>query len=175
MSAQEKPAKPPRKQRIIALASWAGLIGGIRYGFGALMPSQIFGSLGALALGFAVFYLVLNYTSFGRKYKDRFYAVMRYWYKSRGMSVFFYVMFALNIAVLSGVEYGHHIFTSDQLNDKNLVLEGRPVDQLFGYVAAGIDNAQHGAFRWTMWLLFYEDIELIIFMLLVRWGLLFHD
>jgi hypothetical protein len=159
----------PLRDRIVVLGCWLGIAITIRI---ILYNLHWFGSLGAIGITFLIVTLFLK-SKYGKKHDKRFNRVLRYWFsrKFQWASLGFLV-FA--IFVIISIDRGYARFND---NIGASIEPGRHIGSLdrFAFLAAYADHSSNGVFAWTSWIIVYEDAEYLIFLILVRKGLVFRE
>ncbi|AIF82281.1 hypothetical protein NTE_00199 [Candidatus Nitrososphaera evergladensis SR1] len=159
----------PLRDRLVVLSCWLGIAITIRV---ILYNLHWLGSLGAIGITFLIITLFLK-SNYGKKHDKRFKRVLRYWFSrkfqwaSLGFLIFAvfmiisidrgYARFGDNIE--ASIEPGLHIAGLDR----------------FAFLAAYADHSSNGVFSWSSWIIVYEDAEYLIFLILVRKGLVFSE
>lgn len=178
------------KERIAVLALWFAVLIGVRVLLGFVFESMWFGTIGAVAITFAIFYATLRYTRL-QKYRQLINNTLTTWYRKK----FFYISGALSMLVLASIlgfiEYGHAYYADRlitvELNQQELEssfgalaasdeLQANMVQNLQKYspieiiaiTLASADKSLDGYYSKVVGFLFAEDIEIMIFMLLFR-------
>lgn len=207
---EETGIKIGRADKWIVLAIWIFALWGFRTILINLDP--IFGSLGAITLAFVAIYSTLRWFKPARKYRAKFYAVMRKWY-SRRIQLLIYLYLAWQITIVYAIHFGNEhygvyldeefkpdsekfIYTgqyrplpANATDDQRVVYE-RIVNQTifvkledesfpgkyfhtFALRMAETDRQWGGALGTVNYLFIYEEIEFVIFFILIRTGRLF--
>lgn len=131
-----------------------------------------FGSLGAIGITFLIVTLFLK-SGYGKKHNKRFKRVLRYWF-SRKFQWASLVFLIFAVFMIISIDRGYSRFRD---NIEASVEPGRhvvPLDRL-EFLAAYTDHSLNGTFAWMSWIIVYEDAEYLIFLVLVRKGLVFRE
>jgi hypothetical protein len=178
------------KGKIAVLALWFAVLIGVRVLLGFALHDAWIGTLGAVAITFAIFYVTLRYTTL-QKYRQLINASLNYWYRKK----FFYVSGVVSLVVLGGIlgfiEYGHANYadrlvtmdfnqqeieesfgalTASQQMQAKLVENLRkysPVE-IVAITLASADKTLDGYYSLAVSYMFAEDVEIMIFMMLFR-------
>src|SRR5688572_25245712 len=101
---EEKPRLT--KERIAILASWFGVLVGVRFLLGFVLENMWIGTLGAVALTFVIFYVALKYSPL-KRFRELINSALALWYRRK----FFYITGAISMFLLAGllflIDYGH--------------------------------------------------------------------
>ena len=173
------------KERIIILALWFISLVGIRLLLG-LELSNVWGTTGAVGITFVVFYLVLRYTPFS-KYSKAVNSALRDWYNKRyvlyGLVSSMIVLLSLMILLEIGYTfYPDKVISIWDLNDgfdgesqsrvatslRGLLSEGYSGLDALAITIASVDKSLEGHYVQSISFIFSEDIEILIFMYLVK-------
>jgi len=158
---------------------------GIRLLLG-LELSNIWGTTGAVGITFVVFYLVLRYTPFS-KYSKAVNSALRDWYNKRyvlyGLVSSMVVLLSLMILLEIGYTfYPDKVISIWDLNDgfdgesqtrvatslRGLLSEGYSGLDALAITIASVDKSLEGHYVQSISFIFSEDIEILIFMYLVK-------
>jgi hypothetical protein len=178
------------KSKIAVLALWFAVLIGVRVLLGFALHDAWIGTLGAVAITFAIFYLTLRYTTL-QKYRQLINSSLNYWYRKK----FFYVSGIVSLVVLGGIlsfiEYGYANYadrlitmdfdqqeieesfgalTASQQMQAKLVENLRkysPVE-IIAITLASADKTLDGYYSMAVSYMFAEDVEIMIFMTLFR-------
>jgi len=174
-------------ERIAILAIWFVLLLGIRFSISFVLSNIWVGTVGAVAITFAIFYVVIRHTPFS-KYADSVDSALRYWYSKR------YVLFGIvgsmivlgSIMVLADIGYLYHkdrIISIWELRSSNSIDDTRArltesIDSLRaqGYsqldttaiIVASVDKSLDGHYLQAVSFILAEDIELLAFVLVLK-------
>jgi hypothetical protein len=173
------------KERIIILAVWFVSLVGIRLLLG-LELSNIWGTTGAVAITFVIFYLALRYTPFSR-YSAAVNSALRDWYDKR------YVLYGLvssmvlllGLMILVEIGYTYHadkVVSIWDLGSESagttqskvtaslnaLLDDGYSGIDALAITIASVDKSLEGHYLQSISFVFAEDIEILIFMLLMK-------
>ena len=177
------------KDKIAVLALWFVVLIGVRILLGFVLQNTWIGTLGAVAITFAIFYTTLRYTQL-QKYRQTINSALSYWYRKK----FFYISGIVSLFVLGSVigliEYGHANYADRLIR---LEFTEQEVEESFGMLAANemratlVDNLRKyspveliaitlasadksldGYYSKLVSYMFAEDIEIMIFILLFR-------
>jgi hypothetical protein len=178
------------KNKIAVLALWFAVLIGVRVLFGFVMQNAWVGTLGAVAITFAIFYVMLRYTTL-QKYRRVINSSLNYWYRKK----LFYISGIMSLVILSiilgFIEYGyanysHKLitvdFTQTELEESfgaltaSQLMQARLVENLREYstieiiaiTLASADKSLDGYYSLAVSYMFAEDIEIMIFMMLFR-------
>ena len=185
---EEKPRLT--KERIAILASWFGVLVGVRFLLGFALENMWIGTLGAVAITFGIFYAALKYSPL-KRFRERINSALAIWYKRK----FFYITGAISMFLLASllflIDYGytHHAerlitldMTEEELDETLRMLSGDSEvarnlsDNLGRYSAldimaitlASADKNFEGYYSKIVSFMFAEDIEIMIFLTLFR-------
>jgi|GEM_PF-1449319 len=183
-------AKPRfTKEKIAILALWFGVLIGVRILVGFVLTDMWIGTIGAVGITFAIFYLTLRFTPL-HKYREIVNASLSLWYRKK----FFYITGAISMFLLGGIlfmiEYGHanyedrlitmdmtqeefdealRMFGGDEGIGRNLVnLNEYSAFEIIAITLASADKNFDGYYSKVVSYMFAEDIEIMVFMLLFR-------
>lgn len=178
------------KDKIAVLALWFAVLIGVRVLLGFVLHDMWVGTLGAVAITFAIFYLTLRYTRL-QKYRQLINSSLNYWYRKK----FFYISGIVSLIILGGIlgfiSYGHSNYADRLIT---MELNQQEIEESFGALAASeqmqaklvenmrkyspveiiaitlasADKTLDGYYSLAVSYLFAEDIEIMIFMLLFR-------
>ena len=178
------------KDRVVVLALWFAVLIGVRVLIGFALHNAWVGTIGAVAITFAIFYITLRYTTL-QKYRQVINSALNYWYRKK----FFYVSGIASLIILGTIlgfiEYGYvHYsdrlltvdFTQGEIGESFGALtatqqvQAKLVDNLRKYspieivaiTLASADRSLDGYYSLAVSYMFAEDIEIMIFMLLFR-------
>jgi hypothetical protein len=177
------------KDKITVLALWFAVLIGVRVLLGFILQDAWVGTLGAVSITFAIFYMTLRYTTL-QKYRQVINSSLNYWYRKK----FFYISGIVSLIILGGIlgfiEYGHANYadrlitvdfnqqeieesfgaltTSQQIQAKLVEnLKYSPVE-IIAITLASADKTLEGYYSMAVSYMFAEDIEIMVFMLLFR-------
>jgi hypothetical protein len=177
------------KDKIAVLALWFAVLIGVRVLLGFVLNNTWMGTLGAVAITFAIFYATLRYTQL-QKYRQTINSALGYWYKKK----FFYVSGIVSLFVLGSIlgliEHGYANYESRLIR---LDFTEQEIEESFGMLAANqmratllenlskyspveilaitfasADKSLDGYYSKLVSYMFAEDIEIMIFILLFR-------
>ena len=178
------------KEKIAVLALWFAVLIGVRILLGFVLENTWVGTLGAVAITFAIFYLTLMYTTL-QKYRQVINSSLTYWYRKK----FFYVSGIVSLILLGGIpgfiEYGYANysdrliavdFTQEEIEESfgalaaSQQMQARLAENLREYspieiiaiTLASADKSLGGYYSLAASYMFAEDIEIMIFMMLFR-------
>jgi hypothetical protein len=178
------------KEKIAVLALWFAVLIGVRVLLGFVLENTWVGTLGAVAITFAIFYVTLRYTTL-QKYRQVINSSLTYWYRKK----FFYVSGIVSLILLGGIlgfiEYGYANysdrliavdFTQEEIEESfgaltaSQQMQARLVENLREYstieiiaiTLASADKSLGGYYSLVVSYMFAEDIEIMIFMMLFR-------
>ncbi len=178
------------KEKIAVLALWFAVLIGVRILLGFVLENTWVGTLGAVAITFAIFYLTLMYTTL-QKYRQVINSSLTYWYRKK----FFYVSGIVSLILLGGIlgfiEYGYANysdrliavdFTQEEIEESfgaltaSQQMQARLAENLREYspieiiaiTLASTDKSLGGYYSLAASYMFAEDIEIMIFMMLFR-------
>ncbi|HEU4604719.1 MAG TPA: hypothetical protein VFS46_00610 [Nitrososphaera sp.] len=178
------------KEKIAVLALWFAVLIGVRVLLGFVLENTWVGTLGAVAITFAIFYVTLRYTTL-QKYRQVINSSLTYWYRKK----FFYVSGIVSLILLGGIlgfiEYGYANysdrliavdFTQEEIEESfgaltaSQQMQERLVENLREYstieiiaiTLASADKSLGGYYSLAVSYMFAEDIEIMIFMMLFR-------
>lgn len=178
------------KDKIAVLALWFAVLIGVRALLGFALRDTWVGTLGAVAITFAIFYVTLRYTTL-QKYRQLINSSLNYWYRKK----FFYISGIVSLIILGSIlgfiEYGRanyadRLITMD-FNQQEIEesfgaltaseqMQAKLVENLRKYspveiiaiTLASADKTLDGYYSMAVSYMFAEDIEIMIFMLLFR-------
>ena len=94
------------KDKIAVLALWFVVLIAVRVLLGFVLHNVWIGTLGAVTITFAIFYITLRYTTL-QKYRQLINSSLNYWYRKK----FFYISGIVSLVILGGIlgfiEYGY--------------------------------------------------------------------
>jgi hypothetical protein len=178
------------KDKIAVLALWFAVLIGVRVLLSFALQNAWVGTLGAVSITFAIFYITLRYTTLQR-YRQLINSSLNHWYRKK----FFYISGIVSLVILGSIlgfiEYGRVNYA-----DRLITVEfnQQEIDESFGALTAGqqmqaklVDNLQKyspveiiaimlasadkslgGYYSLAVSNMFAEDIEIMTFMLLLR-------
>ena len=185
---EEKPKLT--KERFLVLALWFGVLVGIRVILGFLLQNLWVGTVGAVAITFAIFYFSLRINALGR-FRVLINSALAIWYRRR----FFYVTGAASMLMLASllvlIEYGYSNYgdrlitmnmSEEELEEKLRLLSGDsgPTGDLpqklakysaldiMAITLASADKNFEGYYSRIVGFMFAEDIEIMLFMTIFR-------
>ena len=178
------------KDKIAVLVLWFAVLIAVRVLLGFVLHNAWIGTLGAVTITFAIFYIILRYTTL-QKYRLLINSSLNYWYRKK----FFYINGILSLVILGGIlgfiEYGHANYadtlitvdfsqqeieesfgslTASQQMQANLIESLRrysPVE-IIAITLASADKTLDGNYSVVVSYMIAEDIEIMIFMILFR-------
>ncbi len=178
------------KNKIAVLALWFAVLIGVRFLLGFALQHMWVGTLGAVAITFAIFYVTLRYTTL-QKYRQLINSSLNYWYRKK----FFYISGIVSLillgSILGFIEYGYANYAdrlitvdfnqqefeesfgaltaSEQMQAKLIenLNKYSPVE-IIAITLASADKSLDGYYSLTVSYMFAEDIEIMIFMVLFR-------
>jgi hypothetical protein len=178
------------KDKIAVLALWLTVLIGVRVLLGFVLQNAWVGTLGAVTITFAIFYVTLRYTTL-QKYRQLINSSLNYWYRKK----FFYISGISSLVILGGIlgfiEYGHANYadrlisvdfnqqeieesfgalTASQQMQARLVknIQKYSPVEIIAITLASADKTLGGYYSLAVSYMFAEDIEIMIFMLLFR-------
>lgn len=187
---EQKKSEKIGKDKIAVLALWFAVLIGVRVLIGFGLHNAWVGTLGAVAITFAIFYVVLRYTTFQR-YRQVINSSLNYWYRKK----FFYISGIVSLIILGSilgfVEYGHANyserlitvdFTEEEIEESfgalavNQQMQANLAQNLQKYspveivaiTLASADKSLDGYYSLAVSYMLAEDIEIMIFMMLFR-------
>jgi hypothetical protein len=185
---EEKPKLT--KERIIILASWFGVLLGVRFLLGFVLENMWIGTLGAVAITFAIFYFAIRYSPFNR-FREIVNSALAIWYRRR----FFYITGAISMFLLASlmllIDYGYanysdrlitldmteeefeetlRLFSGDSELARNLSegLEQYSALDIMAITLASADKNFEGYYSKIISFMFAEDVEIMIFLTIFR-------
>jgi hypothetical protein len=185
---EEKPKLT--KERITILASWFGVLIGVRFLLGFALENMWIGTLGAVAITFAIFYLALKYSPL-KRFREIINSSLAIWYRRK----FFYITGAVSMFLLASllllIDYGHSNFgdrlitldmSKEEFDETLRLLSGDSQltrnlsDNLGQYSAidimaitlASADKNFDGYYSKIVSFMFAEDIEIMLFLMIFR-------
>jgi hypothetical protein len=178
------------KAKVAVLALWLAVLIGVRLLLGFALHDSWVGTLGAVSITFAIFYVMLRYTTL-KKYRQLINSSLNYWYRKK----FFYISGIVSLVILGGIlgliEYGYANY-SDRLitvdfNQQEIEqsfgaltasqqMQARLVENMQKYspveilaiTLASADKSLGGYYSLAVSYMLAEDIEIMVFMLLFR-------
>jgi hypothetical protein len=187
---EQKKTERLGKTKIAVLALWFAVLIGIRILLGFALENSWVGTLGAVSITFAIFYVTLRYTTL-QKYRQLINSSLNYWYRKK----FFYISGIVSLIILGSIlgfiEYGHANYANRlitvEFNQKEIEesfgaltasqqMQAKLVENLQKYspveilaiTLASADKSLDGYYSLAVSYMFAEDIEIMIFMLLFR-------
>jgi hypothetical protein len=178
------------KERALILASWFGVLVGVRFLLGFALENLWLGTLGAVAITFAIFYVALKYSPL-RKFREVINSALAIWY----MRKFFYITGAISMFLLASllflIDYGYanhsdklitmdmsqqefeetlRLLSGDALLTQNFSdsLEKYSVLDIMAITLASADKNFDGYYSKIVSFMFAEDIEIMIFLMIFR-------
>jgi len=187
---EQKKNKRVGKDKIAVLALWFVVLIAVRVLLGFVLHNVWIGTLGAVTITFAIFYITLRYTTL-QKYRQLINSSLNYWYRKK----FFYISGIVSLVILGGIlgfiEYGYANYadrlitvdftqqrveesfgslTANQQMQANLVENLRkysPVE-IIAITLASADKTLDGYYSIAVSYMIAEDFEIMIFMMLFR-------
>jgi len=187
---EQKKNKRVGKDKIAVLALWFVVLIAVRVLLGFVLHNVWIGTLGAVTITFAIFYITLRYTTL-QKYRQLINSSLNYWYRKK----FFYISGIVSLVILGGIlgfiEYGYANYadrlitvdftqqrveesfgslTANQQMHANLVENLRkysPVE-IIAITLASADKTLDGYYSIAVSYMIAEDFEIMIFMMLFR-------
>ncbi|MGI0037827.1 MAG: hypothetical protein ACRD99_05675 [Nitrososphaera sp.] len=186
------PEEKPRltKERILILASWFGVLVGVRFLLGFALENMWIGTLGAVAVTFAIFYVALRYSAL-KRFREVVNSALAIWYRRK----FFYITGAISIFVLASllflIDYGHAKYgdrlitldmTEEEFEETLRQLSGDTpfarslsdnlgqysVLDIMAITLASADKNFEGYYSKVVSFMFAEDIEIMLFLTIFR-------
>jgi hypothetical protein len=157
------------RDKAVVLGCWLSIAITIRV---MLYSLHWFGSIGAIGITFLIISIFLR-SSYGRKQKERFKTVLRYWFSRRFQRAslgFAIVAILMIISVDRGYACFSHYIEASMEPEVAVSLLDR-----FEFLTAYTDHATKGAFIWSSWIIIYEDVEYLTFVALIRKGIIFRE
>jgi hypothetical protein len=178
------------KEKIAVLGLWFVVLIAVRVLLGFVLHNVWIGTLGAVTITFAIFYITLRYTTL-QKYRQLINSSLNYWYRKK----FFYISGIVSLVILGGIlgfiEYGYANYTdrlitvdftqqeieesfgsltASQQMQANLIENLRrysPVE-IIAITLASADKTLDGYYAIAVSYMIAEDFEIMIFMMLFR-------
>ncbi|OLC24735.1 MAG: hypothetical protein E6K92_04715 [Thaumarchaeota archaeon] len=187
---EQKKNKRVGKDKIAVLALWFVVLIAVRVLLGFVLHNVWIGTLGAVTITFAIFYITLRYTTL-QKYRQLINSSLNYWYRKK----FFYISGIVSLVILGGIlgfiEYGYANyadrlitvdFTQQQVEESfgsltaNQQMQANMVENLRKYspveiiaiTLASADKTLDGYYSIAVSYMIAEDFEIMIFMMLFR-------
>jgi len=187
---EQKKNKRVGKDKIAVLALWFVVLIAVRVLLGFVLHNVWIGTLGAVTITFAIFYITLRYTTL-QKYRQVINSSLNYWYRKK----FFYISGIVSLVILGGIlgfiEYGYANyadrlitvdFTQQQVEESfgsltaNQQMQANLVENLRKYspveiiaiTLASADKTLDGYYSIAVSYMIAEDFEIMIFMMLFR-------
>jgi len=187
---EQKKNKRVGKDKIAVLALWFVVLIAVRVLLGFVLHNVWIGTLGAVTITFAIFYITLRYTTL-QKYRQVINSSLNYWYRKK----FFYISGIVSLVILGGIlgfiEYGYANyadrlitvdFTQQQVEESfgsltaNQQMQANLVENLRKYspveiiaiTLASADKTLDGYYSTAVSYMIAEDFEIMIFMMLFR-------
>ena len=187
---EQKKNKRVGKDKIAVLALWFVVLIAVRVLLGFVLHNVWIGTLGAVTITFAIFYITLRYTTL-QKYRQLINSSLNYWYRKK----FFYISGIVSLVILGGIlgfiEYGYANyadrlitvdFTQQQVEESsgsltaNQQMQANLVENLRKYspveiiaiTLASADKTLNGYYSIAVSYMIAEDFEIMIFMMLFR-------
>ncbi|HKU48453.1 MAG TPA: hypothetical protein VJP79_00760 [Nitrososphaera sp.] len=172
------------KQKLAILAIWFACLVAVRLLIGLILSNLWFGTVGAVAITFGLFYVALIHTPL-RRYRYVVNEILQEWYRKKYLlySVAVSASIILGLIVLIDYGYANHpdeivslkdITTmqgaQDHVNEsvKQLTLRGYSVFDAAAITAASVDKSLQGFYLKSASFVLAEHLEIIVFMLLAR-------
>lgn len=187
---EQKKSEKLGKDKIAVLALWFAVLIGVRVLLSFVLQHAWIGTLGAVAITFAIFYITLRYTTL-QQYRQVINSSLNYWYRKK----FFYISGIVSIVILGGIlgfiEYGYanysgrlitvH-FTEEEIGGSfgalttSEQMQAKLVDNMRKYSSleiaaitlASADKSLDSYYSLAVSYMLAEDIEIMVFMLLFR-------
>ena len=186
---EQKKSDKLGRDKIAVLALWFAVLIGVRVLLGFVLHNAWVGTIGAVAITFAIFYLTLRYTTL-QKYRNVINSSLNYWYRKK----FFYISGIVSLVILGSIlgfiEYGYANysdrlvtvdFTQEEIGESFDALAARQMQarlaenlqkyspiEIMAITLASADKSLEGYYSLAVSYMFAEDIEIMIFMLLFR-------
>ena len=174
------------KEKVTILALWLLSLVGIRVLLG-LELSNIWGTTGAVAITFAIFYLALRYTPFSR-YSNAVNLALRDWYSKRYvlLGLLASMVVLLSLMILAEVGYAFHadkVVSIWDIGDANslgttqsklsasvnaLLNQGYSRMDALAITVASVDKSLGGHYVQSTSFILAEDVEILAFLLLIK-------
>lgn len=187
---EQKKSDKLGKEKIAVLALWFAVLIGVRVLLGFVLQNTWVGTLGAVAVTFAIFYVTLRYTKL-QKYRNVINSSLNYWYRKKFFYISGIVSLVLLGSILGFIEYGYANysdrlvtvdFTEEEIGESfgalsaSQQMQARLTANLQKYspieiiaiTLASADKSLEGYYSLAVSYMFAEDIEIMIFMLLFR-------
>jgi len=185
---EEKPKLT--KERIVILASWFGVLVGVRFLLGFALENMWIGTLGAVAITFAIFYFAIKHSPL-KKFRDLINSALAMWYRRK----FFYISGAVSMFLLASllflIDYGNTNYsdrlitldmTESEFEDTLRRLAGDTqlartlsdnlgqysVLDIMAITLASADKNFEGYYSKIVGFMFAEDIEIMLFLTVFR-------
>jgi hypothetical protein len=187
---EQKKSDKLGRDKIAVLALWFAVLIGVRVLLGFVLHNAWVGTIGAVAITFAIFYITLRYTTL-QKYRNVINSSLNYWYRKK----FFYISGIVSMVILGSIlgliEYGYANysdrlvtvdFTQEEIGESldalaaSRQMQARLTENLQKYspieimaiTLASADKSLEGYYSLAVSYMLAEDIEIMIFMLLFR-------
>jgi hypothetical protein len=187
---EQKKTERLGRNKIAVLALWFAVLIGIRILLGFALENSWIGTLGAVSITFAIFYVTLRYTTL-QKYRQLINSSLNYWYRKKFFYISGIVSLIILVSILGFIEYGHANYanrlitvefnqqeieesfgalTASQQMQAKLVenLQKYSPVEILAITLASADKSLNGYYSLAVSYMFAEDIEIMIFMLLFR-------
>ena len=172
------------RQKVAILLVWFVSLVGIRLLLGTLLSNLWIGTVGAVAITFGLFYVVLVHTPF-RKYKFVVNDILQEWYRKKYLlySVAISASVIRGIIVLIEFGYANHpneivslreLTSMQKAQDhvsetvRQLTLKGYSALDAASIAAASVDKSLQGLYLKSASFVFAEHLEITAFMILAR-------
>ena len=178
------------KERVLILALWFGVLVGVRFLLAFALENMWIGTLGAVAITFAIFYIALKHSPL-KRHREVVNSALAIWYRRK----FFYISGAISMFVLAGIlfliEYGYanygdrlitmdmseaeieetlRLISGDAEMTRNLSegLSKYSALEIMAITLASADKNFDAYYSKIVSFMFAEDIEIMIFLTIFR-------
>ena len=167
------------KQKVAIIGLWFLMLSGIRILLGLALQNIWIGTFGAVALTFAVLYLIIRYTPLQR-YRPKVNVILSQWYRRKYFLVSTITISVILASLLVLIQFGYSYYGSnlvsinvfisedEQLEMDLLPFENYPFLDKVAIIVASTDKSLNGNYSKTISYLLAEDIEMTIFVLVAR-------
>jgi hypothetical protein len=167
------------KQKIAIIGLWFLILSSIRILLGFALEDIWVGTFGAVAITFAVFYLLLKYTML-QGYRPKVNVILSQWYRRKYFLISTITISAILASLLLLIQFGYSYYGSNLvsinifiLEDKELEMgmlpfENYPFVDKVAIIVASTDKSLNGNYSKATSYLLAEDIEMTMFVILAR-------
>ena len=184
-----KELKSYSKEKIAILAIWFVSLIGVRILLGFTLSNIWLGTVGAVAITFAAFYIVLKYTPF-KKYSKAVNSTLCEWYHKKYVLYGLVASIAVMITLMFLIEFGYvyhanqitslaqlemrsgdnNLGADDQISHsiRTLLTKGLPWGDALSIMAASVDKSLGGYYMKLVSYILAENLEIMAFLFVVK-------